>query len=225
MALVPFARLRVSGDVPVPLRGGPLILAANHISPIDPAVLMAACRARGVAPRFLADAAVFRLRSVGWLVRRTGHVPVARGTATVTDALGDAAAAVEAGAVVLVYPEGRIGLDPGFWPEKGKTGTARLALLSGAVVIPVAQWGTHELVPYSAPKGAVRGLLRAMRHRPTVHVRFGAPLRVTGTAREATEQIMAAITATLAPLRAAEPDRPNHVDPTRPLSTSRTRPR
>jgi 1-acyl-sn-glycerol-3-phosphate acyltransferase len=225
VVLVPFARLRVDGEVPATARGGPLILAANHISPIDPAVLMAACRARGVAPRFLADAAVFRLRTVGWIVRRTGHVPVARGTATVTEALDRAVAAVRAGAVVLVYPEGRISLDPGLWPEKGKTGTARLALATGAVVVPVAQWGTHEVVPYSAPSGAVRGLLRSLLRRPVVRVRFGPPLRVTGTAREATEQIIAAITETLAPLRAAEPDLPRHVDPTRPLSTARSRPR
>lgn len=44
------ARLEVSGDVPEALRRGPLILAANHISPCDPVVLAAACRARGVAP-------------------------------------------------------------------------------------------------------------------------------------------------------------------------------
>jgi 1-acyl-sn-glycerol-3-phosphate acyltransferase len=225
VVLVPFTRLRVSGDVPVPLRGGPLILAANHISPADPAVLMAACRARGVAPRFLADAAVFRLRTIGWIMRWAGHIPVARGTATVTAALDHAAAAVKAGAVVLVYPEGRIGLDPGLWPERGKTGTARLALMTGAVVVPVAQWGTHEVVPYSAPRGAARGLLRALVRRPQVRVRFGPPLRVTGTAPEATEQIMAAITATLVPLRADEPDLPRHVDPTRPLSTARSRPR
>ena len=212
----------MSGAVPT---GRPLILAANHISPVDPAVMMAACRARGLAPRFLADTAVFRLRSIGWIMRRTGHIPVARGTERVTEALAHATAAVKAGAVVLVYPEGRIGLDPGLWPERGKTGTARLALATGAVVVPVAQWGTHELVPWSAPKGAVRGMLRALLRRPRVDVRFGPPLRVTGTPAQATEQIMAAITATLAPLRTHEPDKPRHVDPTRPLSTSRSRPR
>ncbi|MDQ7906168.1 lysophospholipid acyltransferase family protein [Phytohabitans sp. ZYX-F-186] len=218
MALVPFTRLRVSGQVPA----GPVILAANHVSPIDPAVLMAACRARGVVPTFLADTAVFRMRTIGWIMRRAGHVPVARGTATVTAALAHAAAAVEAGAVVLVYPEGRIGLDPGLWPEKGKTGTARLASMTGAAVVPVAQWGTHEVVPYSAPSGAARGLLRALLRRPAVHVRFGAPIRVTGTPRQATEQIMSAITETLAPLREDEPDRPRHTDPTRPISTARS---
>jgi len=221
VVLVPFTRLRVSGEVPA----GPFILAANHISPIDPAVLMAACHSRGVAPTFLADAAVFRLRSVGWIMRRAGHIPVARGTHTVTEALAPATAAVRAGAVVLVYPEGRISLDPGLWPEKGKTGTARLALATGAVVVPVAQWGTHEVVPYSAPQGAARGLLRSLLRRPRVLVRFGPPLKVTGTAREATEQIIAAITEILVPLRAGEPDLPRHVDPTRPLSTTRSRPR
>jgi 1-acyl-sn-glycerol-3-phosphate acyltransferase len=219
VVLVPFARLRVTGDVPA----GPLVLAANHISPVDPVVLMAACRARGLAPRFLADAAVFRMRWLGWIMRRSGHIPVPRGTATVTEALADAAAAVRAGAVLLVYPEGRIGLDPGLWPEKGKTGTARLALTTGAVVVPVAQWGTHEVVPYSAPKGAVRGLLRALVRRPLVRVHFGPPLRVAGTPSEATDQIIQSLTDTLAPLRADEPEFPRHIDPSRPLSTLRSR--
>ncbi|MFC0533627.1 lysophospholipid acyltransferase family protein [Phytohabitans kaempferiae] len=225
VALVPFARLRVSGDVPDALRDGPLILAANHISPVDPVVLMAACHQRGLRPRFLADAGLFRLRTLGWLMRRTGHIPVARGTATVTEALRLATAAVKDGAVVLVYPEGRISLDPGLWPEKGKTGTARLALATGAVVVPVAQWGTHELVPWSAPKGAPRGLLRALARRPLIRVHFGPPLRATGPAREATEQIIAAITRELEPLRADEPDLPRHTDPTRPVTTARSRPR
>ncbi|MCM0678547.1 1-acyl-sn-glycerol-3-phosphate acyltransferase, partial [Micromonospora phytophila] len=39
------ARLRVTGEVPEALRRGPLILAANHISPFDPVVMAAACRA------------------------------------------------------------------------------------------------------------------------------------------------------------------------------------
>lgn len=44
------ARLEVTGDVAAHLRRGPLVLAANHISPFDPVVMAAACQTRGIAP-------------------------------------------------------------------------------------------------------------------------------------------------------------------------------
>ena len=43
----------------------------------------------------------------------------------------EAAAALKANSIVMVYPEGRIGLDPGLWPERAKTGLARLAPFGG----------------------------------------------------------------------------------------------
>ena len=62
---MPVARLRVTGDVPEHLRNGPLILAANHISPFDPVVLAAACRVRRLAPRIMATGGIFRAPVVG----------------------------------------------------------------------------------------------------------------------------------------------------------------
>jgi 1-acyl-sn-glycerol-3-phosphate acyltransferase len=230
-ALVPLVcRLRVSGDVPDALRRGPLILAANHISPFDPIVLTAACRARRVAPRFMATGGLFRAPVVGAVMRGCGHIRVDRRTPRVTDALTAAAAAVAEGSVVAAYPEGRIGLDPGMWPERGKTGVARLALASGATVVPVAMWGAHEVLPYTAPKGLLGALGRALLRRPVVRVHFAAPVDLSGLAHgrpgdalRATERILDAITAALVPLRPDEPDRPRHVDPTRPVDTSRSR--
>ncbi|TCC00282.1 1-acyl-sn-glycerol-3-phosphate acyltransferase [Micromonospora zingiberis] len=223
------ARLEVTGDVPAALRGGPLILAANHISPFDPIVLAAACRERRIAPRIMATGGLFRAPLIGTAMRRAGHIRVDRGTSGVHRALDDAASAAAGGAAVLVYPEGRIGLDPGMWPERGKTGTARLALACGAPVIPVAQWGSHEVLPYRAPRGLLGGVVRALLRRPTVRVHFGAPVDlsglghgVPGAARTATDRIIDALTDTLAPLRPDEPDRPRYVDPGRPVDTSRS---
>src|SRR5882724_11817765 len=99
---IPLCRLRVTGTVPAELRGRPLILAANHISPFDPVAMTAACHKAGIAPRVMAAGGI-------------------------SDALPTAAEALEAGAMVLIYPEGRIGLDPSMWPERGKTGVARMA--------------------------------------------------------------------------------------------------
>lgn len=223
------ARLEVTGDVPQPLRHGPLILAANHISPFDPVVLAAACRTRGIHPRIMATGGLFRAPVVGPLMRRAGHLRVDRGTNSVHQALTVAAAAVADGSVVLVYPEGRIGLDPGMWPERGKTGTARLAFASAAPVVPVAQWGSHEVLPYRAPRGMLRGLARAVARRPVIRVHFGAPVVLRdlhpgtpGAARRATDRIIEAISDDLAPLRPDEPDRPRHVDPGRPVDISRS---
>ncbi|MET8467753.1 lysophospholipid acyltransferase family protein, partial [Micromonospora zamorensis] len=170
------ARLEVTGDVPAHLRRGPLVLAANHISPFDPVVMAAACHTRGIAPRIMATAGLFRAPVLGAAMRHAGHIRVDRGTSAVHRALDDAATAVARGSVILIYPEGRIGLDPGMWPESGKTGTARLALACGAPVIPVAQWGAHEVLPYRAPRGMLRGIARSLWRRPVIRVRFGAPV-------------------------------------------------
>jgi 1-acyl-sn-glycerol-3-phosphate acyltransferase len=228
----PMCRLRVSGEISAELRAGPAILAANHISPFDPIVMTAACHKAGIAPRFLATGGLFDAPIAGAAMRAAGHIRVDRDTANVADALPNAARALRGGALVLLYPEGRIGLDPWMWPERGKTGVARMAQASGAPVVPVAQWGTHAVLPYAAPKGLVRSVLRAMWRRPVVHVRFGPPVDlsgVTGTpgaqAMRATRVIMAGIDETLAGLRPDEMRTPRYVDHTRPPDLSRVRPR
>src|SRR5262245_28175093 len=113
VVLVPICRLRVSGDVPDGSRDGPLILAANHIGAFDPFVLAAACARRGLAPRILATGGLFRAPVLGAVMRAAGHLRVDRRRPTVADALPAARRAVDGGAVVLAYPEGRITLEIG----------------------------------------------------------------------------------------------------------------
>ncbi|MEU4238389.1 lysophospholipid acyltransferase family protein [Actinoplanes sp. NPDC026619] len=229
----PLCRLRVSGDVPAELRGRPLILAANHVSPFDPIVMTAACHQLGIGPRIMATGGLFDAPIAGAAMRAAGHIRVDRGKTNVADALPTAAEALAGGAMVLVYPEGRIGLDPWMWPERGKTGVARMAEASGASVLPVAQWGAHAVLPYNTPKHLVRSILKAMRHRPVVHVRIGStPVdlsSVTGTpgarAMKATRLIMEGIDGTLAELRADEMELPHVVDETRADDYTRVRPR
>jgi len=228
----PFCRLRVSGSVPPSLRDGPLILAANHVSPADPAVVAAACSRVGLAPRFMATGGVFTAPVFGAVMRWSGHIRVDRHTARVAQALPAAAAALKANSTVLVYPEGRIGLDPWMWPERGKTGVARMAAMSGAPVVPVAQWNTHRVLPYGAPRGLLKSMALALWRRPVVYVRFGNPVDLsgmTGTAAaqavRATRLIVEGIDRTLLPLRSGEPEIPLHVDTTRPRDMSRVRPR
>jgi len=229
----PLCRLEVSGTVPAELRGRPLILAANHVSPFDPVVITAACHKIGIAPRIMATGGLFDAPIAGAAMRAAGHIRVDRGKSHVADALPAAAEALRGGAMVMVYPEGRIGLDPWMWPERGKTGVARMAAMSGAPVLPVAQWGAHAVLPYATPVGLLRNILKAMRRRPVVQVRFGTePVDMTGLtgtpgaqAMNATRRIMAAIDDTLAPLRSGEMQVPRFVDGTRPYDVSRVRPR
>lgn len=215
-----FCRLRVTGEVP---RGRPLVLACNHIGIFDPIALVAAARVLRVAPRVMTTAGVFRVPLVGVAMRRCGHIAVDRRNGTGGAAFGAALDAVRAGSVVVAYPEGRITLDPGMWPERGRTGLARLALASGAAVVPVAQWGAHEVLAWDGAGAMVGTAFSSLWRRPVVRVHFGPPVDVGGLdPAAATDRVMEAIIASLEPLRAGEPGLPRYVDPTRPVSSERT---
>jgi 1-acyl-sn-glycerol-3-phosphate acyltransferase len=225
-------RLRVTTSMDYRLTAGPLILAGNHISLIDPIVLMAAARQLRIAPRIMATGGLFRTPILGPLMRRVGHIPVDRGRDTVTQALPDAIGALRGGAIVMIYPEGRIGLDPQMWPEKAKTGMARLALATGAPVVPVAIWGSHEMIAYHGGLSMTARVLGSAFRRPRVNVHFGQQvdlsdlvLGAVGHAQRGSERIMAAIDAALVPLRPDEPRLPRWQDPTRPVSIARVRDR
>ncbi len=225
------ARLHVTGIENV-TTGGAYLFASNHISPYDPVALTAACGLRAQFPAFMSHPGPFDAPVLGRLMRHWGHIRVERDTPNAPRALQDAMAVLAAGRSVLIYPEGRIGRDPGMWPERGKTGVGRLVLATGAPVIPVAVWGAHEIVPYDAPRGMWPRLWHALRRRPRVSVHFGTPVDLSGidparpgAAQKATDRIMDAITDTLRPLRADEPDLPRYIDPTRLVSTQRSRPR
>jgi len=222
-------RLRVTGDVPDDARRGPLILAPNHIGTFDPIALTAACWVRRIHPRIMATGGLFRAPVVGAAFRASGHIRVDRRRANVSEAFAAAVAALAETSVVLGYPEGKISLDPGGWPERGKTGVARLALATGVTVVPVAQWGAHEVLPWGFPRGTLRSLTRTIARQPVIRVHFGRPVDLAdidpvrpGAAQRATDRIMDAICRDLLALREAEPRLPRWIDPGRPLSTARS---
>lgn len=228
IVVMPVARLRVTGEVPAALRAGPVIFAANHIGPFDPVAISAACRVARLTPRLMATGGLFRAPVVGSVMRAAGHIRINRRQADVGNAVDVVADAVAVRSQVLGYPEGRITLDPGMWPERGKTGLARIALRTGAPVVPVAQWGAHEVAAWGGFGPTLRTLGRSLLRRPVVRVHFGAPVdlsgldpAVPGAAQRATDRIIDAITAELVGLREAEPRLPRFVDPVRPLSTQR----
>jgi 1-acyl-sn-glycerol-3-phosphate acyltransferase len=104
----------------------------------------------GRPPRVLAKAELFRKAPVKWVLNGAQQIPVSRNSVDASLALEPAVEALRRGECVLIYPEGSATRDPQLWPMKARTGVARLALLSGAPVIPIAQWGPQQLLPYKA---------------------------------------------------------------------------
>lgn len=220
-----FGRVEVTGGVPEELRTGPLLLAANHIGDFDPFVVAVALHKVGVVPRIMATGGIMSAPIAGPLLERTGAIRVERGTELARHAVRVTEVALVHGGHVVAYPEGRVGLAGDGWPERGRTGMARLALGLGVPVIPVSQWGAHEVLQYGNDWGKLRTALRAVVRRPALAVHVGPPVELddlqmgrVGDANRARYRIAGAITRGLVPLRAGEGDRPVVTDPTRPTT-------
>ncbi|WP_328536466.1 lysophospholipid acyltransferase family protein [Streptomyces sp. NBC_00344] len=201
-----------SGMEHIPDDGG-FITAVNHNSYLDMFSYGHFQYNTGKVPRFLAKAALFDVPGVGLLLRGTGQIPVYRDSSNAFGAFRAAVEAVEQGQCVAFYPEGTLTRDPGQWPMTAKSGVARAALLTKAPVIPVAQWGANLAMPPYAKEKRIR-----LFPRKTLVVKAGPPVdlaRFYGqdptpeVLREATEAVMAAITALLEELRGEKaPDEP-----------------
>jgi 1-acyl-sn-glycerol-3-phosphate acyltransferase len=124
---------------------GPVILVVSHLSHADPLMVAHYVYDRPREPRFLGKEAVFTVPFVGMVVRGAGQIPVRRASSEAAQAVDHAVAALERGECVIIYPEGTTTKDPELWPMQGKTGAARLAMLTGAPVVPVGQWGAHRI--------------------------------------------------------------------------------
>lgn len=186
---------------------GGMIVAANHLSYADVLAVALFCDQAGRYPTFLAKSSLFKIKVLGAILAKLGQLPVYRGQADAAMVLRDAEEGVKNGACVMFYPEATVTRDPALWPMVAKTGVARLALATGAPVIPVAHWGAQEILPYGTFKLHVLP-------RKTVHVIAGPPVDLsefdglpidTKTMRGATDKIMADVAALLGKLRGEDP--------------------
>ncbi|UVS76590.1 1-acyl-sn-glycerol-3-phosphate acyltransferase [Actinokineospora sp. UTMC 2448] len=197
------ARLRFAGSLPQ--RGG-VVLASNHLSFADPVTVTAFTLAAGRIPRYLAKASLWKVPGIKQVLDGGGHIPVVRDTAQARAAYVGAVDAVKRGECVMFFPEAGFSDDVSHWPSaRVKNGVARVAMETGAPVIPVVNWGTHELLPAHAR-------FPRLFPRRTVQIVAGPPVDLsdlTGidreTLNEATKRIMHAITELLAELRGEEP--------------------
>jgi 1-acyl-sn-glycerol-3-phosphate acyltransferase len=193
------------------LPDGPVIVVANHTSFADGILLALVGRRLGRSLRLMATGGVFRSALVGPLARRLGFIPVLRGTSAAAGSLDAAAAALAAGEAVGLFPEGRITRDGRHWPERSRTGAVRLALRTGAPVVPVALVGAYRVV---GRRGIAARLLRNTVLRPRVRVAVGEPIdvrRLAGvsgdrpvddaTVRRVADEVMAVLVGQVAELR------------------------
>jgi 1-acyl-sn-glycerol-3-phosphate acyltransferase len=178
-------RPKVTGAVP----SGPAIIAANHLSFSDslflPLVVPGQLVFIGKDDYFVRKGIKGRLMAA--FFRGVGTIPVdRRGGSEAADALSTALRILREGRLFGIYPEGTRSPDGRLY--RGKTGVARLAVESGAPVVPCALVGTDRIQPtgHRLPKKIMR-----------VQIRFGEPLRFSGDAdlRVATDEVVAAIQA------------------------------
>lgn len=179
---------------------GPVILACNHASFLDPLALGYFATKRGRRTRFLTKDGLFEKPLLGGLLRAAGMISVSRGTSDAAGSLVEAEAALRSGRCIAVFPEGTISLD--LEPMMGKTGTARLAAVTGAPVVPIGLWGLHRLL-FKGRKPRWRAGIAEV-------VKIGAPLHIGAEddVLEATDRIMEAICVQLRRARAEYPQLP-----------------
>jgi 1-acyl-sn-glycerol-3-phosphate acyltransferase len=139
------ARRVTRGTERIPRTGG-VILVMNHISHLDPVLDAVFVHRNKRVPRFLAKESLFRIPVAGKIIGGAGSIPVYRGTTNAVESLRAADEALRDGKLVLIYPEGTITKDPHGWPMRSFTGVARLALANDVPVLPVARWGTSQIL-------------------------------------------------------------------------------
>ncbi len=166
---------RVEGAERVP-KEGPVILAANHLSILDPLVIGAGIR-RPVS--FIARSELFRLPVVGWLIPRLYAIPVERGAGDLA-AIRGAIRVLEKGQVFGIFPEGTRSRTGRLRPFK--TGVAAIALRTGSPVVPVAIIGADKAWPVGR---------KLFRLRRPIRVVFGEPIPVPRKKRFAQEELLA----------------------------------
>jgi 1-acyl-sn-glycerol-3-phosphate acyltransferase len=203
-------RLRYRHADRIPPTGG-VLLVANHVSVLDPIACARLVWDSGRVPHFLAKESVF-VGLAGTILRAAGQIPVSRGTSAASSSVHAAKECLDAGELVVIYPEGSVTRDPAWWPMQARSGVARLALTTDAVVLPVAQWGPQRVHDYHAKRlhlrlrtpadylvgepvdlSAQRGLLRA-----------GQPLS-DELLREVTDLLMTRVRDQLGDLRGERP--------------------
>jgi 1-acyl-sn-glycerol-3-phosphate acyltransferase len=199
-------RNKWAGQENIPRTGG-IILAPNHMSYADWGTDSLFFYDSGRYPTFLIKSSAFEAKGIGPFLYKAGQLPVHRGRTDAGLVLKLAEKALAEGAAVVIYPESTATRDPDLWPMVAKTGVARLALATGAPVIPVAHWGTQNVLPYGSKKPRLfpRQTVRTVAGKPVDLSEWAGKFTSAKALRAATDAIMGEVTALVAELRGEEP--------------------
>jgi len=183
-------RPKVTGIEHIPREGG-AIVAANHVSFLDPLLLPLVVPRRRVM--FLTKVKYIDKPLLRWILTGAGVIPVATDDPrAVGGAVTAAVEAVRSGRLVGIFPEGTRSPDGRLY--RGKTGVARIALESGAPVIPVGIIGTDLAFPRGARFPRPRSV-RIVFGPPITFAVPGGKARSASLTRAATDEVMTAICA------------------------------
>jgi 1-acyl-sn-glycerol-3-phosphate acyltransferase len=160
---------RFHGQAHVP-RSGAALLAMNHVSYLDFAIAGTALLDSNRLARFMAKRELFDHPISGPLMRGMRHISVDRrnGAPSFVEALK----ALKKGEIVGVFPEATISRS--FELKEMKSGVIRLAMESGAPVLPTIIWGSQRLWTKKVPRNLTRAQV-------PIIVSFGAPLHFSPT--------------------------------------------
>ncbi len=119
---------------------GPYVLVANHSSVLD----IPACMGLPLPLRIVAKATLFRVPVLGWMMRLSGQIPLARAGLgpDLDETLAACRRTLAEGTSVLFFPEGT--RSPDGRPRRFRRGAFRIALDLGVPVLPVAVYGAHH---------------------------------------------------------------------------------
>lgn len=155
-----FFALEIEGAEHVP-EAGPVILAPNHVSYVDPVLIAISVRRR---VHSMAKKELFRNRAMARFLRALQGFPITRERVD-PSSVKHTLSLLAAGHVVVIFPEGTRGDGESLGPAKSGIGV--VAARSGACVVPVFHWGSDRILPRGA---------RWLRRAP-LRIRFGPPLR------------------------------------------------
>jgi 1-acyl-sn-glycerol-3-phosphate acyltransferase len=165
---------------------GPAILASNHLSFSDSVFLPLVLKRRIT---FVAKAEYFEDKKTAWLFRALGQIPIKReGGSASQRALDSAMGVLQSGGLFGIYPEGTRSPDGCLY--KGHTGVARLALETGAPVLPVAMVGTREAQPIGQVKPNFFSPIAVRIGRPMRFDRYADRADDPRVLRQITDEIM-----------------------------------
>jgi 1-acyl-sn-glycerol-3-phosphate acyltransferase len=197
---------RFEGREHIP-KEGPLIVACNHISYFDPLAHGLMVVKSGRRPRFLTKSEMYKGFFMRHLLEGARQIKVERGSGSAAP-VEAAIEALAAGETVMIYPEATITRNPDFTPMQAKTGISRIAMASGAPLVPVAVWGSQHVAQKEGMKSLSFG-------RP-VWLKAGAPMDFSayedrqdepGVLREIADAVMDELSRLVTDLRSRYPKR------------------